>query len=96
MAEQNKSSFGLEVQSQEDTNVRTYSQGQRPEGRGVADGIESRSYARPTLEMFSTEVGLGTISSDQAQVAPLLEGGGIRNPPMYCLIGPIILQKDLK
>ncbi len=56
----------------------------------MADGIESRSYARPTLE-----AGRGTISSDQGRVAPLLEGGGIENPPIYRLIGPIILQKYL-
>ncbi len=76
----NKGLYELEVQSQEDTNVSTYSQGQRPKGRGVADGIESRSYARPTLEGSSTEVGLGTISSDQARVTPFTRGRRYRKP----------------
>ncbi len=49
----------------------------------MADGVESRSYAKPTLEESSTEVGLGTISSDQARVAPLVEAGGIGTPPIY-------------
>ncbi len=61
----------------------------------MADGVESRSYAKLNLEGSSTEVGLGTITSDQTRVAPLLEGGGIGNSPIYWLIGPIILRKDL-